>query len=153
MLELQTQTHEEALEGYLDFIYTGSHSDASVKAYRTALTGAKNGFRLFLKEKHNCHEVQLVTRIKREELNVYRVLRDYVIFLDKRKIKPKSIRLWFAAVKGYLTYLEVEVFSEKCKQLIKLPKVRRLRKEGLTKELILKLLRNLDSKELKHSSF
>jgi integrase len=43
--------------------------------------------------------------------------------------------------------LGVEVFSEKCKQLIKLPKVRKLKKEALTKELILKLLRNVDAKD------
>ena len=70
-----------------------------------------------------------------------------VIFLDKREIKPKSIRSWFAEVKNYLTYLDVEVFSEKCKQLIKLPKIRRLKKEALTKELILKSLRNSDTKD------
>ena len=38
------------------------------------------------------------------------------------------------------------MFSEKCKQLIKLPKIRRLKKEALTKELILKSLRNSDAK-------
>ena len=69
-----------------------------------------------------------------------------MIFLDKKGIKPKSIRLWFTIVKGYLTHLQVEVYSEKCKQRVKLPKVRRLKKEALTKEILVKLLRNLDGK-------
>jgi len=39
-----------------------------------------------------------------------------------------------------------EVFSEKCRQRVKLPKVQRLKKEALTKELLIKLLRNLPAK-------
>lgn len=139
-LQKQTQTHEEALKSYLDFVYTSSHSDAPIKAYRIAIAGDKSGLRIFLQQKYNRNEVQLVTRIKNQDLNVYKVLRDYVIFLDKREIKPKSIRSWFAAMKNYLTYLDVEVFSEKCKQLIKSLKIRRLKKEALAKELILKSL-------------
>jgi len=40
----------------------------------------------------------------------------------------------------------IDVFSEKCKQRVKLPKVRRLKKEALTKEILVKLLHNLDTK-------
>jgi len=149
MLELkkQVQTCEQTLQDYLDSIYIQSHSEGSVKTYRTAIVGPKNGFRIFLKEKHNCDEIQLVTRIQNVELDVYRILNEYVIFLDKNKIKPKTIRLWFAVVKGYLTHLDVEVFSEKCKQRIKLPKLIRLKKEALTKEILVKLLRNLDARD------
>ena len=144
--KIQVKTPEQALEDYLDSIYIQSHSKASVASYRTALDGTKNGFRIFLKEKYNCDEIQLVTRIQNQELDVYKILNEYVIFLDKKGIKPKTIRLWFSVVKGYFSHLEVEVFSEKCKQRIKLPKVIRVKKEALTKEILVKLLRNLDAK-------
>ncbi len=42
--------------------------------------------------------------------------------------------------------MQVEVFSEKCKQVVKIPKIRRVKKEALTKEILVKLLRNLDAK-------
>jgi len=145
-LTTQAKTPEKALEDYLDTIYIQSHSKASVASYRTAIIGEKNGFRIFLTEKHNCNEIQLCHRIENKELDVYKILNEYVIFLDKKEIKPKTIRLWFTVVKGYLTHLQVEVFSERCKQLVKLPKVRRLKKEALTKEILIKLLRNLDAK-------
>ena len=140
------KTPEQALQDYLDSIYIQSHSQASVASYRTAIKGEKNGFRKFLKENYNCNEIQLTQRIEKEELDVYKVLNDYVIFLDKKGAKPKTIRLWFTVVKGYFTHLQVEVFSEKCKQRVKLPKVRRVKKEALTKEILIKLLRNLDAK-------
>ncbi len=145
-LKVKETTPDQALQDYLDTIYIQSHSQASVDSYRTAIIGSKNGFRIFLKEKYNCDEIQLAHRIENEELDVYRVLNEYVIFLDKKGIKPKTIRLWFTVVKGYLTNLQVEVFSEKCKQRVKLPKVRRVKKEALTKEILVKLLRNLDAK-------
>jgi len=145
-LKVKETTPDQALQDYLDTIYIQSHSQASVDSYRTAIIGSKNGFRIFLKDKYNCNEIQLAHRIENEELDVYRVLNEYVIFLDKKGIKPKTIRLWFTVVKGYLTNLQVEVFSEKCKQRVKLPKVRRVKKEALTKEILVKLLRNLDAK-------
>jgi len=145
-LKIQQKTPDQALQDYLDSIYILSHSEASVKSYRTGIIGEKNGFRVFLKEKHNCNEIQLSHRIENKELDVYKVLNEYVIFLDKKGIKPKTIRLWFTVVKGYLTHLQVEVFSEKCKQVVKLPKIRRVKKEALTKEVLIKLLRNLDAK-------
>ena len=145
-IEILAKTPEQALQDYLDSIYIQSHSEASVKSYRTGIVGEKNGFRIFLKEKHNCNEIQLSHRIENKELDVYKILNKYVIFLDKKGIKPKTIRLWFTVVKGYLTHLQVEVFSEKCKQVVKLPKIRRIKKEALTKEVLIKLLRNLDAK-------
>ena len=145
-LKVKETTPDQALQDYLDTIYIQSHSQASVDSYRTAIIGSKNGFRIFLKDKYNCNEIQLAHRIENEELDVYKILNEYVIFLDKKGIRPKTIRLWFTVVKGYLTNLQVEVFSEKCKQRVKLPKVRRIKKEALTKEILVKLLRNLDAK-------
>lgn len=145
-LKVKETTPDQALRDYLDRIYIQSHSLASVKAYRIGIIGTKNGFRIFLKEKYNCDEIQLAIRIQNKELDVYNILNEYVIFLDKKGIKPKTIRLWFTIVKGYLTHLQVDVFSEKCKQKVKLPKVRRVKKEALTKEILVRLLRNLDAK-------
>ena len=134
------------LDDYTDSIYIQSHSISSVKAYRSAIVGSKSGFRIFLKEKYNCDELQLAHRVQQEELDIYKILSEHVVFLDKRAIKPKTIRLWLSVIKGYLSFIGVEVFSEKCKQLVKLPKVRRVKKEALTKEILVKLLHNVNPK-------
>lgn len=139
--KIEQTTEDKALEDYLDSIRLISNSTASVNAYRTAIIGKPNGFRYFIKERYNCHEVQLAYRIKHGDYDVYKILREYVIFLHKAGIGSGTIRLWFAEVKGYLTDLGVEVYSEKCKQLIKLPKKPRFREKSLTKELIVRILR------------
>ena len=137
---IKSKTAEQTLNDYLDTVYLQSHSASSVKTYRTAIVGTKSGFRLFLQEKYNCDEVQLAYRVENEELDIYKVLSEYVIYLDKKGIKAMTIRLWLTIVKGYFTFMGTEVFSEKCRQRVKLPKVKRLRKEALTKELLIKLL-------------
>jgi len=145
-LRIKEKSAEQMLNDYLDTIYLQSHSASSKKTYRTAIIGTKNGFRIFLKEKYNCDEVQLAFRIQNKEFDVYEILSEYVIFLDKKSIKPKTIRLWLTIVKGYYTYMGIDVFAEKCKQRVKLPKIKRLKKEALTKEILIKLLHNLDPK-------
>ena len=145
-LRIKEKSAEQMLNDYLDTIYLQSHSASSKKTYRTAIVGTKNGFRIFLKEKYNCDEVQLAFRIQNNELDIYNILSEYVIFLDKKSIKPKTIRLWLTIVKGYYTYMGIDVFAEKCKQRVKLPKIKRLKKEALTKEILIKLLHNLDPK-------
>ena len=131
---------EQALEEYLDSCYTVSHSSATVNGYRNAITGKTNGFRKFLKERHDCDEIELCIRIKSDELEVYQILKNYVIFLDKAGLMPNSIKQFFHAVKGYLIHLGIEVYSEKCKQYVKLPKILRKRKEAITKEILVRVM-------------
>ncbi len=131
---------EQALQEFLDSCYAVSHSTATVNGYKNAITGKTKGFRKFLKERYDCNEIQLCTGIKNEEFDVYQILKNYVIFLDKSGLMPNSIKQIFHAVKGYLIHLGVEVYSEKCKQHVKLPKILRKRKEALTKEVLVRIL-------------
>ncbi len=139
-VRISFENSEQALQEYLDSCYAVSHSTATVNGYKNAITGKTKGFRKFLKEKYHCDEIELVIRIKNEDLDVYQVLKNYVIFLDKSGLMPNSIKQFFHAVKGYLIHLGVEVYSEKCKQYVKLPKILRKRKEALTKEVLVRIL-------------
>ena len=60
--------------------------------------------------------------------------------MDKAGLLPNSIKQFFHAVKGYLIHLGIEVYSEKCKQYVKLPKILRKRKEIITKEILVRIL-------------
>ena len=134
------ENSEQALQEFLDSCYAVSHSTATINGYKNAITGKTKGFRIFLKERYDCDEIQLVIRIKSEDLDVYQILKNYVIFLDKAGLMPNSIKQFFHAVKGYLIHLGVEVYSEKCKQYVKLPKILRRRKEAITKEILVRIL-------------
>jgi len=139
------KTLQPTLEDYLSSIYTMSHSYSSVSTYRLSITNKnKTGFREFLKEKYSLNEYDLVEKAKNQELDICRILNEFVVFLDPN-YKPKSIATRLAAVKGYLRYLGLRINSDDYKS-VRLPKIIRQREEIPSKELILRLIRNLPAK-------
>lgn len=139
---MTSQIARSTLESYLESIYIQSHSRNSVASYRSGL----NQFKRFLKQDYDCSEVELAERIKNGEMDVYRILKEFVVYLDRLEKKPASIKLWVGAVKGYLRFLGVKIYSEEFRQMVKLPKKIRYREEPLTKEILLRLLHNLPAK-------
>ena len=89
---------------------------------------------------------QLVSRIQEGKLDVYQILNEFVIFLDKIGKKPASIKLWITAIKGYLRHTGIKIYSEDFKQVVRLPKRAHSRENPLTKEILVRLLRNLPPK-------
>ena len=143
---MQILNKSNELEDYLSAIYIMSHSYSTVSSYRLSIVNKnKSGFRDFLQQKYNIDEFELVYRIKKKELDVYVILKEFVIFLDKLDYKPNSIQQRLAAAKGYLRHLGLKIYSEDCK-LIRLPKKIRQREEPLTKEMILRVLRSIPQK-------
>jgi len=144
---MQNPEQVNALEDYLSSLYILSHSESTVSSYRMAIINKnKVGFRDFLHQKYNLDEIQLADKIKNGDLDTYKILKEFVIFLDKFGYKPKSIQGRMAAVKGYLRHLGVKVHSEDYKQNVRLPKTLRHREEPMTKEIILRVLRNVPPK-------
>jgi len=138
---------ENALEDYLQSLYIMSHSHSTVSSYRLAITNKHNtGFREFLSQKYSINEFDLVNKVNDSTLDIYKILNEFVVFLDSKQYKPKSITTRMPAVKGYLRNLGLRFSSEDYKQMIRLPRVIRQREEPVTKDLIIKLQRNLPPK-------
>lgn len=138
---------DQKLKGYLDSMYIISHSYPTLTSYRLAIVNQnKTGFRDYLLQTYNINELEFVEQTKQEKFDVYAVLRDHVVFLDSKKYKPKSITSRLAAIKGYLRFLGLKIYTEDCKNIIKIPKNIREPEVALTKELILRVLRNVPQK-------
>jgi len=105
-----------------------------------------NKFRNYLKDNYQCDEIQLVTKVKNNEIDVYELLREYVICLDKIGIGPSTIRPHISAIKGYFRYLGIRVNSDDCKFIVKIPKQIKTREIPLTREMILRVLHNSNPK-------
>lgn len=133
---MQVVRKEDKYKAYLDSLYVVSHSNATVTTYKTAI----NNFRFFLTEQYLCDEFQLTEKILAEELDVYKVFREFAIYLDKKGIHPQPIRVYLSGVKGYLRHLGVKINSDDFRYLVKLPKKTRTRKIPVTKEMLIQLL-------------
>ena len=92
---------------------------------------------------HNIDELEFADKVKEEKFDVYTTLRDHVVFLDGKNYKPKTITTRLASIKGYLRFLGVKIYTEDCKHIIKIPKNIREPEVALTKEMILRVLRNV----------
>jgi len=103
----------------------------------------KTGFRDYLQETYNIDELQFADKVKQEEFDVYAILRDHVVYLDGKNYRPKSITTRLAAIKGYLRFLGLKIYTEDCKHIIKMPKIVREPEVALTKEILLRVLRNV----------
>jgi len=138
---------DKSLEDYLASVFILSHSYSTVSSYRLAITNKhKTGFREFLVQKYSIDEFELIKKVNDESLDIYKILNEYVVFLDSNGYKPKSITSRMPAVKGYLRNLGLRFNSEDYKQMVRIPRVIRQREEPVTKELITKLQRNLPPK-------
>jgi len=138
---------DQPLEDYLATIFIMSHSHSTISSYRLAITNKnKTGFREFLSQKYSINEFELKEKVDKEEIDIYKVFSEFVVFLDSQKYKPKSITSRMTVVKGYLRNIGFRFSNEDYKLRVKTPKVIRQREEPMTKELIIKLMRCLPSK-------
>ena len=133
------QSFSEPFDPFLETIYIQSSSSNTIIGYRSGL----KHFEKFVEQNHQCSVQDLVTSLKNGKYDQYKILNDFVVSLVKRGLKPKSVKLYISAVKGYLRYCGIKIYSEDFKQVVKLPRPRRHREEPLTKELIVRLLRNV----------
>jgi len=139
--------HDKELQKFLDFVYVKSHSSSTINSYKLSIINKKKtGFRDFLQKYYNCDELELVSKINKEEIDVFQILNEFVVFLDKLKYKPKSIQLRLTAVKGYLRNLGLRIYSEDFKHRVRLPKIQIVREEPPTKDMICRILRNVSPK-------
>ena len=77
---------------------------------------------------------------------MYTVVRDFVIYLDQKQIRPRGIQSYLSGLKGYLRYMGIKISSDDFKQFVKTPKVTKTREIPVTKEMILRILHNSSPK-------
>jgi integrase len=139
---LITETADTIFSSYLDSIRLISNSENSVNAYKVGL----NHFGKFTEQRYQCTVSEIITRVKNGDPDVYRLYNEFVVYLHKLGRKPSTIKLIIAGVKGYLRHEGVKAYSEDFRQLVKLPRKLRHREEPLTKDILVRLLRNVPPK-------
>ena len=131
-----------SVEGFFDAKYVRSHSFETVKTYRTSL----KKFEQFLKEQYQSNSSEIIERIKEGKIDVYQLLRSFVVDQDKQGFMPRTIDIRINAAKEYLRYVGIKIYSEDFKQSVPLPRKLKVVETPLTKEIILRVLRNVSPK-------
>ena len=131
-----------SIEDFLDSVFVRSHSDETVKTYK----GGVHQFEKFLLEKKRDSLSATVEKTISGEIDAYQLLRDFVVFQDKSGLKPRTIHIRINAVKSYLRFCGVKIYTEDFKQSVKMPRKITPQEIPLTKEIIQRLLRNVSPK-------
>lgn len=133
---------QKSPESFYESVFIMSHSKKTVSTYKTAI----NHFKKFLSSNYSITETELITNIRNEELDVYDIIRELVIYFDKLGIKPKGIRAYLSGVKGYIRYCGIRINSDDFKQMVKVPKIVRTKEIPLTHDMLLRVLHNANAK-------
>jgi len=133
---------ETAVQNFLDSVYVRSHSDETVKTYGHCI----KKFKQFLTSKYEIDLNQLVSKIKEEKLDVYKIFSEFVVFQDKSGLMPRSIHLSLNAAKSFLRHCGIKIYSEDFKHSVRMPKKYNVQETPITKEVIVRLLRNVSPK-------
>jgi integrase len=139
---LVSQTTEQIQKQFLDSMFIISHSKKTIATYQTAL----NHFKKFTSTNYNCDELYLVEQIKSDQIDLYSVIRNFVIYLDQKQIRPRGIHSYLSGLKGFLRHMGIKINSDDFKQLVKIPKVVKTREVPITKEMILRVMHNSSPK-------
>lgn len=131
-----------SVEGFFDAKYVRSHSFETVKTYRSCL----KKFEQFLKEQYQSNSSEIIEKIKEEKIDVYQLLRSFVVDQDKQGYMPRTIDIRINAAKEYLRYVGIKIYTEDFKQSVPLPRKLKVVEAPLTKEIILRVLRNVSPK-------
>jgi len=138
-MSITTQNYEL---GFLDSVYVISHSHKTVKTYQTSL----NHLQKFTSNRYKIDSYTLIQNLKDEEIDVYELLREFIIYLDKLEVKPKGIRAYLSGVKGFIRYSGIKINSDDFKYRVKVPKLIKTKEIPLTKQMIIRVLHNCPSK-------
>lgn len=126
------------MKSFLDSVFVISHSSHTPHTYRTAIWK----FQDFLQQRYSIDEFVLVDKIKKGEIDIYGVLREFVVYQDKGGNSAKSVRSYMSGVNGHLRSIGIRINSDDYKYLVKTPKARRTYEKPITKEMIVRLLHN-----------
>jgi len=129
----------QVFSSYLNSIYIQSSSKNTLFSYRSGL----QHFAKFVDIQYQWTIADTITQLKEGKEDLYKLLNEFVIYLVNQKLKPKSIKLFVGVVKGFLRHSGIRIYDEDFRRIVKLPKVRRHREEPLTKEILVRLLRNI----------
>lgn len=129
---------DSLVQPFLDSVYVSSHSSKTIWTYTSGLKHLEK----FTAQKHQCELDALLARIKQKELNIYKVLNEFVIYLDKQGKSAASITTWVAAAKGFFRHYDIKVYAEDFRQSVRTPKKVHHREEPITKEILIRLLHN-----------
>jgi site-specific recombinase XerD len=111
-------------------------------------------FGKYTNERYGLQIQNIVTEIRRAEIDPYDLLTGYILFLKQESnntVAPNSLKNHVITIKNFLEYSDIEISPRKFKLKVRLPKIVRKNKEALSKEDIVDILNACSECDLTNS--
>jgi integrase len=138
---MQLQSIDDKIKYFLEKKFRYSKSFDTMDCYKTAL----NKFQEFLRVENNLDLNQMLIQFENKTLDPIEILDRFYSFLSNYKKKgyaSRTICLYVIATKEFLNSQNLHIYNEDIKQKFRLPKKSPAYEEGLTKEILVRLLHN-----------
>jgi len=138
---LDMHQQDPKIDDYLERVYRISKSFSSKRSYKVSL----NKFKAFLSTiGKNLPEI--LQDLKNKEKDPIMLLDEYYSYLSKENMRNSTIGSYICVAKDFLNFHDMHIYSEDLKQRFRTPKREVFYEEGLTKEILSRLLHNSSPK-------
>jgi len=132
-------THiSDRAKDFLEKKYRYSKSFHTKRSYGYAV----NKFETFVRRKYGFHVDELFAKFNDDSLDPITILDAFFTDLSKEKLQNSSIRIYVSVAKDFLNSQGLHIYSEDIKQRFRLPRKENVYEEGLTKEILVRILHN-----------
>src|SRR6185437_72882 len=142
-------TIDERINSFLERKFRYSKSFLTKRTY----AGALKRFQNFLHAKYNLDLNQVIAQFETKTMNPLEVPDEYFTYLSNYKresgkigFSNSTIIVAVTVAKEFLNFLNLHIYNEDLKQKFKMPKKQTIFEEGLTKEIIVRVLHNSSPK-------
>jgi site-specific recombinase XerD len=119
-------------ESFLDRVYRKSKSRESRNSAKTSLAA----FDKFCLEKFLRSSEAVVQNMKKGEHDAYRVIDEFVSYLDRQHVSGSTIHTYISWVRNYMVYCDVDIQESKFKMKVNMPKILKDKGTPLSVEMV-----------------
>lgn len=134
---LDMHSVDPKLDEYLARVFRMAKSYQTQRSYKVSL----NKFFKFLGTK-NKQISELLLECKQKKVDPIVVLDEFYTYMSKQNMRNRSIASYLCVVKDFLNFHELHIYSEDVKQRFRTPKTEVFYEEGLTKQILNRILHN-----------
>lgn len=141
---MQIQPDEDLISSFLEKKFRYSKSFATQKTYCFAL----NRFTEFIQTKYNLNMTQILEQFRQKNKDPIEVLDEFYTYLSSCKTRFQrgytngTMRLLLSTTKEFFNSQGLHVYNEDVKQRFRMPRRESVYEEGLSKEILVRLLHN-----------
>jgi len=139
---MHIETVDERIQVFLERVFRISKSYSTRRSYQVAV----HKFEDFLRIRYNLDINEAIRQFETKGIDALEALNEFYTYLSQCNLSNGTIRGYIVIAQGFLNSQNLHIYNEDVKQRFRLPKKESVYEEGLTNEILVRLLHNSSPK-------